>query len=71
MIKKNKDGLNYPSIDKLLEKVDSKYKLVYIASKIAHIIEDQKLELKECICQKNIGKALEEIIKDRVKVVFE
>ena len=28
---KNKDGMRYPSIDKLLEKIDSKYKLVYAA----------------------------------------
>ena len=26
----NQKGMRYPSIDKLLEKVDSKYKLVYI-----------------------------------------
>ena len=39
--KTNKDGMRYPSIDKLLEKVDSKYKLVYISSKRAKIIESE------------------------------
>ena len=33
---KNREGLRYPSIDQLLEKIDSKYKLVYAASKVAH-----------------------------------
>lgn len=70
MIKKNKEGLNYPSIDKLLEKFDSKYKLVYISSKIAHIIENNRLELSETRCHKTLSKALEEIINDKVEVIF-
>nr|WP_041185893.1 DNA-directed RNA polymerase subunit omega [Candidatus Phytoplasma australiense] len=66
----NKEGLSYPSIDKLLDKVDSKYKLVHIASKIAHVIEKDKISLPECKSEKVIGKALEEIINDKAKFVF-
>ena len=35
----NNEGLSYPSIDNLLEVVDSKYKLAYIAAKRAKIIK--------------------------------
>ncbi|CCP88443.1 DNA-directed RNA polymerase subunit omega [Candidatus Phytoplasma solani] len=66
----NKDGLSYPSIDKLLDKINSKYKLVHVASKIAHVIETKKKPLPELICNKVIGKALEEIINNKVKFVF-
>ncbi|QBF24082.1 DNA-directed RNA polymerase subunit omega ['Catharanthus roseus' aster yellows phytoplasma] len=68
--KYNKEGLIYPSIDKLLDKINSKYKLVHIASKTAHVIEAQKKELPELVCNKVVGKALEEIINDKVKFVF-
>lgn len=68
---KNKDGMRYPSIDKLLEKIDSKYKLVYAASKVARIIEDEKLEVDNAQCVKSIGVALEEILNDKVDIKFE
>jgi len=68
---KNKDGMRYPSIDKLLEKIDSKYKLVYAASKVARIIEDEKLVVDDAQCVKSIGMALEEILNDKVQVDFE
>lgn len=67
---KNKDGLRYPSIDKLLEKIDSKYKLVYAASQVAHIIDDEELELEDTISQKSVGQALEEILNDKVEIEF-
>ncbi|NLK12491.1 MAG: DNA-directed RNA polymerase subunit omega [Candidatus Phytoplasma sp.] len=67
---KNKDGLRYPSIDKLLEKIDSKYKLVYAASQVAHIIDDEELELEGTISQKSVGQALEEILNDKVEIEF-
>ena len=50
--KTNRDGMRYPSIDKLLEKVDSKYKLVYISSKRAKIIESEEylaIENPRCV----------------------
>ncbi|RJX25688.1 MAG: DNA-directed RNA polymerase subunit omega [Acholeplasma sp.] len=71
MINKNKDGMRYPSIDKLLSKIDSKYKLVYAASKVAHIIETEKLSVDGSQCVKSIGIALEEILNGRVNIDFE
>ena len=41
----NLEGLRYPSIDKLLEVVDSKYKLAYIAAKRAKIIKKSCLKI--------------------------
>jgi len=68
---KNKDGMRYPSIDKLLAKIDSKYKLVYAASKVAQIIEAEKLKVEDTQCVKSIGIALEEILDGKVKIDFE
>lgn len=68
---KNEDGLRYPSIDQLLEKVDSKYKLVYAASKVARILDQDNLKVQGAKCEKNVGVALEEIIHGRVEVEFE
>ncbi len=52
----------YPSIDELLEKVDSKYRLVKIATQRCREIEEKdNLYLNNYISNKNIGKALEEI----------
>ena len=59
----------YPSIDKLLNQVGSKYLLVNIVSKRAHEIEETNhLQLKEneYISKKPIGRALEEVAKDKI-----
>lgn len=66
----NKDGMRYPSIDKLLEKIDSKYKLVYAASKVAEIIDRDNLYVEDAKCVKSVGIALEEILKDKVEIEF-
>ena len=67
----NRDGMRYPSIDKLLEKVDSKYKLVYISSKRAQIIENEDyIAIENPRCVKSVGQALEEILEDKVKCEF-
>lgn len=66
----NKDGMRYPSIDKLLEKIDSKYKLVYAASKVAEIIDRDNLYVEDAKCIKSVGIALEEILKDKVEIEF-
>ena len=61
----------HPSIDKLLTKVGSKYLLVNIVSKRAHEIEETNhLQLKEneYVSKKPIGRALEEIAKDLVRL---
>ncbi len=68
---KNNDGMRYPSIDKLLDRIDSKYKLVYAASKVAQILEDEDLQVENAKCVKSIGIALEEIAEGRVKIEFE
>ena len=54
----------YPSIDKLLLIVDSKYRLVHIAAqRSVEISETGFLQKKEneYVSQKNIGRALEEV----------
>ena len=68
---KNNDGMRYPSIDKLLDKVNSKYKLVYAASKVARILEEENLEVENAKCVKSVGIALEEIIDGKVDIEFE
>jgi DNA-directed RNA polymerase subunit omega len=60
----------YPSIDKLVEKVDSKYALVVAASQRARQLtegEDRR-RIAKPVSHKNVGIALEEIYKDRVVV---
>jgi len=59
----------YPSIDKLLTKVGSKYLLVNIVSKRAKDMEKNnyyQLKNSEYVSKKPIGKALEEISKDMI-----
>lgn len=59
----------YPSIDKLLNKVGSKYLLVNIVAKRAHEIDEtQFFQLKETdyLSTKAIGRALEEVSKDKI-----
>ncbi|WP_323847875.1 MAG: DNA-directed RNA polymerase subunit omega [Phytoplasma sp.] len=70
MNKENKEGLNYPSIDKLLKSIDSKYKLAYLSSKIAHVMENYKLDVSNIEGNKILSKALTEIINDNYKIVF-
>jgi DNA-directed RNA polymerase subunit omega len=56
----------YPSIDKLMAKVDSKYSLVVLAAKRARgLLEGQQPQLKSR-SHKNVGVALEEISADIV-----
>lgn len=55
----------YPSIDKLLNIVDSKYELVHIvARRSKEMTETNHYQMaeNEYKCQKNIGRALEEIV---------
>lgn len=70
-IYRNKDGIAYPSIDKLLAQIDSKYKLAYAAAKVAKIIDKEHLEVQGAISKTTLGKALEEIVDGRVKITFE
>ena len=59
----------YPSIDKLLNQVGSKYLLVNIVAKRAHEIEKNgyyQLKEYEYVSKKPIGRALEEIAKNKL-----
>ncbi len=59
----------YPSIDKLLLHVDSKYRLVHIAATRSNEIKDKdnlQMPRNEYVSEKNIGKALEEVEKDLI-----
>lgn len=54
----------YPSIDKLLNIVDSKYELVHIASRRSKEMfntNHYQMPIKDYVSTKNIGRALEEI----------
>ena len=54
----------YPSIDKLLNVVDSKYRLVHLAALRSYDIrENNNLQKNEedYVSKKNIGRALEEV----------
>ncbi|MGI6392161.1 MAG: DNA-directed RNA polymerase subunit omega [Candidatus Izemoplasmatales bacterium] len=70
MANKNSEGLRYPSIDDLLEVVDSKYKLAYIAAKRAKIIKQDNFSSVDNKCVKPVGQALEEILASKVKAEF-
>lgn len=57
----------YPSIDEMLEKVDSKYTLVVAASRRARMLRDgSKTDMRAPKSHKYVGVALEEIYKDHV-----
>lgn len=56
----------YPSVDKLLNIVDSKYKLVHIAADRAKVMKEHKhfqTKENEYLSKKEIGRALEEVEK--------
>lgn len=59
----------YPSIDKLLNQVGSKYLLVNVVAKRAKEMEATEfyqMKEKEYSSKKNIGRALEEISKNLI-----
>jgi len=59
----------YPSIDKLLNNVGSKFLLVNIVSKrVKEIEETGYYQLNEYKSSKNIGKALEEVSKGLINI---
>ncbi|MGD9909109.1 MAG: DNA-directed RNA polymerase subunit omega [Candidatus Izemoplasmatales bacterium] len=70
MSNKNTEGLRYPSIDNLLEVIDSKYKLAYISAKRAKIIKQDDFSSVDNKCVKPVGQALEEILAGKVKAEF-
>ncbi len=61
----------YPSIDKLLNKVGSKYLLVHVAARRAkEMSETNHYQMPESKykCKKNIGRALEEVMEDLIQI---
>lgn len=61
----------YPSIDKLLTKVGSKYLLVNIVSKRAKEMKETEyyqMKENEYVSTKEIGKALEEVSRDLIHI---
>ena len=64
----------YPSIDKLLNIVDSKYKLVHVASiRSKQMLENNHFQMKESDYKnkKELGIALEEVEAGLIKIVEE
>jgi len=62
----------YPSIDKILTMVDSKYKLVHVlADRSKQIMEYKHYQMDESkyLSEKPIGRALEELESGLIKVV--
>lgn len=67
-----RDGMRYPSIDQLVFKAKSKYKLVIGAAKRAKDITRTKNYLvSNPYNTKSIGIALEEIYLDKIRIVDE
>ncbi|MHA8111066.1 DNA-directed RNA polymerase subunit omega [Lactobacillaceae bacterium Melli_B4] len=61
--------LLYPSVDKLLTQVNSRYSLIMLASKRAHELDaGAKPLLPSYKSQKSIGKAFEEIAAGVVQI---
>ena len=61
----------YPSIDKLLNVVESKYELVHIAARRSkEMTKSNHRQLPETSykCSKNIGRALEEITEGLITI---
>ena len=61
----------YPSIDKLLNIVSSKYELVHIAARRSKEITTTnhlQMPLNKYVSKMNIGRALEEIAEGYIKV---
>lgn len=61
----------YPSIDKILNIVDSKYELVHIASRRAKQMQQyDHYQMKECEYKnkKELGRALEEIDNNLITI---
>ncbi|GBG94118.1 DNA-directed RNA polymerase subunit omega [Ligilactobacillus salitolerans] len=59
----------YPSVDKLLEQVDSRYSLVMLAAKRAHELDEGAMPLlSDYTSQKNVGRALEEVEAGDLKI---
>ena len=62
----------YPSIDKLLNIVDSKYMLVHVASRRSKKMlefDQYQMKIKDYYSKKELGRALEELENGLIKIV--
>ena len=59
--------MRQPSLDKLMEKVDSKYTLVVAAAKRARLITEGEHKLVDSKSYKPVTVALEEIAQDKIR----
>ena len=63
--------MNQPSLDNLLQKVDSRYTLVVVAAKRARQLtengENQREEFADGLVRKPVTEALQEIVNNRVQ----
>jgi DNA-directed RNA polymerase subunit omega len=65
----NNDGMRYPSIDQLVLKTKSKYRLVIGTAKRAKdITKGDKVLINNPNSKKSIGIALEEIYQDKISI---
>ncbi len=63
------EGMRYPAIDQLDKKSSSKYKLIIEAAIRAKQIKyGSKVLVENPVSKKPIGKALEEIYEDKIKI---
>ncbi len=61
----------YPSIDKILNFVDSKYALVYVvANRSKEMLKTKhyQMEEKDYVSEKTIGRALEEVYENLIHI---
>lgn len=61
----------YPSIDKLLNMVDSKYQLVHIAGRRSKEMSKTgfyQMPLNKYVSKKNVGRALEEVAEGLITI---
>ncbi len=59
----------YPSIDELVEKVDSKYTLVVATAKRARKLQERNMAMPDSSTTKNVSRALWEIYDGKVQYV--
>lgn len=61
--------ISYPSIDKLLDQIGSRYSLAVLSAKRAHELDDGDEEmLASYQSPRSVGQALEEIAADKIEI---
>lgn len=61
--------ISYPSIDKLLDQIGSRYSLAVLSAKRAHELDDgDEKMLSSYQSPRSVGQALEEIAADKIEI---